>query len=128
MFREKRVRVSTNTPFEETLGYSRAIRVGNRVILSGCAPIWTEGFCDADVVAQARRCLEIIGAALGAADAELRHVVRTRIYLIDAADFEAVARVHAEFFGAVRPANTTVVVAGLLDPRWKLEIEAEAVT
>jgi enamine deaminase RidA (YjgF/YER057c/UK114 family) len=80
------------------------------------------------VVAQARRCLEIIGAALGAADAELRHVVRTRIYLIDAADFEAVARVHAEFFGAVRPANTTVVVAGLLDPRWKLEIEAEAVT
>ena len=109
------------------MGYSRAVVVGDRVILSGTAPQWPDGHVDPDVGAQARRCLEIVSAALSEAGATLADVVRTRIFLVDAADFDAVATVHGEAFADVRPANSTVVVAGLLDDRWRLEIEVEAV-
>jgi enamine deaminase RidA (YjgF/YER057c/UK114 family) len=122
-----RQRVSSGSPFEPTIGFSRAVRVGNRVLVSGTAPVWPDGSCAPDAETQARRCLEIITAALGEAGASATDVVRTRMFLTDPADADAVGRVHGELFGEVRPAATMVVVAALLDPRWKIEIEAEAV-
>jgi enamine deaminase RidA (YjgF/YER057c/UK114 family) len=121
-----RLRVSSGSKFEPTIGFSRAVRVGNRVLVSGTAPIWPDGSCDPDARTQARRCLEIIEAALQGAGSGLESVVRTRMYLIDPQDADAVGQAHAEAFGAVRPAASMVIVAGLLDPRWKVEIEAEA--
>ena len=123
----ERQNVSSGSPYEPVIGFSRAVRVGNRVVVSGTAPIWPDGSCDPDPGAQARRCLEIILDALREAGAGAEHVVRTRTYLTDAQDWEAVARVHGEIFGDVRPASTMVVVQGFLDPRWKVEFEAEAV-
>ena len=123
-----RRRISSGSPFEATIGFSRAVRVGNRVLVSGTAPIWPDGSCDSDPEVQAARCIEIIAAALADAGASLNHVVRTRMFLTDPSYADAVSRAHAAAFGAVRPAATMVVVAALLDPRWKVEIEAEAVT
>ena len=122
-----RQRVSSGSPFEVTVGYSRAVRTGNRVVVAGTAPRFSDGSVDSDPAAQARSCLEIIAEALGRLGASIRDVVRTRVYLVEASDFEAVGAVHGEYFSDVLPANTTVVVAALLDPRWKVEIEAEAV-
>ena len=119
--------VSSGSPYESTIGFSRALRVGDRVLVSGTAPISPDGSCAPDAGTQTRRCLEIILGALAEAGAGPQHVVRTRTYLIDAGDAEQVARAHGEVFGDVRPASTMVVVAGLLDPRWRVEIEAEAV-
>ena len=119
--------VSSGSPYEEPIGFSRALRVGDRVLVSGTAPVWPDGSCDPDPEIQADRCLEIIVAALAEAGARPDDVVRTRMYLTDAADWEAVGRAHGRVFGAVRPAATMVVVGTLLDPRWKVEIEAEAV-
>jgi enamine deaminase RidA (YjgF/YER057c/UK114 family) len=101
--------------------------VGGRVLVSGTAPIWRDGYCDSDPERQARRCLEIIVAALAEAGARPDQVVRTRMFLTNAGDSEAVARAHAAMFGAIRPVSTMVVVSGFLDPRWKVEIEAEAI-
>ena len=109
------------------MGISRALRVGDRVLVSGTAPIWPDGSCDPDPAAQARRCFEIIGQALSEAGADLEQVVRTRMFLTDAADGEAIAAAHADAFRGARPVSTMVVVEGFLDPRWKVEIEAEAV-
>jgi enamine deaminase RidA (YjgF/YER057c/UK114 family) len=108
------------------VGISRAVRVGDRVLVSGTAPIWPDGSCDPDVGVQTRRCFEIIVAALREAGAQPAHVVRTRTFLVDADDGETVARAHADVFGEAAPASTMVVVSGFLDPRWKVEIEAEA--
>jgi enamine deaminase RidA (YjgF/YER057c/UK114 family) len=112
---------------EAEVGYCRAVRVGDRVWVSGTAPVWPDGSVDPDVGAQARRCIEIIAAALAEAGATLADVVRSRIYLVDAQDFDAVAAVHGEAFGDVRPACTGIVVVALLDPRWKVELEVDAV-
>ncbi len=120
--------VSSGNPMEQSVGYSRAVRVGDRVCVSGTCAVWPDGSVDPDVGAQARRCLEIIGAALAEAGATFADVVRTRMYVVDAGDFPPVAAAHGEVFGSVRPASTGVVVAALLDPRWKVEIEVEAVT
>ncbi len=122
-----RLRISSGSPYEPTIGFSRALRVGNRVLVSGTAPIWPDGTVDPDPEIQARRCLDIIVSALREAGAAPEHVVRTRTYLRSADDAEAVARAHGFVFGAIRPASTMIVVAGFLDPRWKVEIEAEAV-
>ena len=122
----ERLRVSSGSPFEPVIGFSRAIRAGNRVLVSGTAPVWPDGSCDPDPAVQARRCLEIIRAALEEAGASVEDVVRTRAYLTDAGDADAVGRVHGEVFGRIRPASTMVVVTALLDPRWRVEIEAEA--
>jgi enamine deaminase RidA (YjgF/YER057c/UK114 family) len=122
----ERKRVSSGSPFEPTIGFSRAIRVGNRVLVSGTAPVWPDGSCDPDPGVQARRCLEIIEAALREAGAGLPDVIRTRMYLTDPADVDAVSRAHGEAFGDVLPASTMVVVTALVDPRWRIEIEAEA--
>lgn len=122
----ERPRVSSGSPFEATIGFSRAVRVGNCVIVSGTAPVWPDGSCPDDAGAQARRCFEIIAAALEELGAGLGDVVRTRMFLTSVADAEAVGAVHGQLLAQARPAATMVVVAGLLDPRWKVEIEAEA--
>jgi enamine deaminase RidA (YjgF/YER057c/UK114 family) len=124
---DQRQRVSSGSPFEESVGFSRAVRVRDRVIVSGTAPIWPDGSCDPDPERQALRCLEIIGEALREAGSGFEDVVRTRMFITDAGDSEPVGRAHATVFGEIRPAAAMVVVAGLLDPRWKVEIEAEAV-
>jgi enamine deaminase RidA (YjgF/YER057c/UK114 family) len=122
----ERRNISSGSPFEPTIGFSRAVRIGDRVLVSGTAPVWPDGSCPDDAEIQAARCLEIIRAALAEAGATPGDVVRTRIFLTDAADADAVARAHAAMFAEVRPAATMVVVQALLDPRWKVEIEAEA--
>ena len=119
--------ISSGSPWELIIGYSRAVRVAERVVVAGTAPQWPDGRVDPDPAAQARRCFELIDAAIVEAGGTMADVVRTRVYLIDAADFDAVSRVHGERFANVRPANTTVVVAALLHPEWKVEIEVEAI-
>jgi enamine deaminase RidA (YjgF/YER057c/UK114 family) len=123
----ERQRVSSGSPWEPRIGISRALRVGDRVLVSGTAPIWPDGSCDPHPEAQAKRCLEIILSALREAGAGPEHVVRTRMFLTSAEDGEAVARAHAATFDQARPVSTMVVVDDFLDPRWKVEIEAEAV-
>jgi len=123
----ERRRVSSGSPYEPVIGFARAVRVGDRVLVSGTAPIWPDGSCDPDPATQMRRCIEIITAALEEAGATLADVVRTRTFLVDSADAEAIQRAHGEAFGDIRPASTMVVVRALLDPRWKVEVEAEAV-
>ena len=123
----ERQRVSSGSSFESTIGFSRALRVGDRVLVAGTAPIWPDGSCDPDPGVQARRCFEIILDALRQAGGEARHVVRTRMYLTDAAYADAVGAAHGEVFADVRPVATMIVVVGMLDPRWKVEIEAEAI-
>jgi enamine deaminase RidA (YjgF/YER057c/UK114 family) len=126
MEQRPRQRVASGSPYEPVVGFSRALRVGDRVLVSGTAPIWPDGSCDPDPEAQAARCFEIILTALAEAGAGSEQVVRTRMYLVDPADWEAVGRAHGAVFGGTRPAATMVVVAALLDPRWRVEIEAEA--
>ena len=106
-----------------TVGYSRAVRDGRHVHVAGTAPIGTDS---TDPYEQAKRCLEIITGALAEVGARPEHVVRTRVYLVDAKDWEAVGRAHGELFADVRPASAMLVVSGLLDPAWRVEIEAEA--
>ena len=114
-------------PWERTIGYSRAVRIGDHIHVSGTAPVMPGGADPpADPYDQAQRCLEIIVQALAEAGATARDVVRTRIYVTDAAYIEPVGRAHGEVFGEIRPATTGVVVQ-LLDPRWLVEIEAYAV-
>lgn len=103
------------------------MRVGERVLVAGTAPIWPDGSCPAEPDVQARRCLQLIAGALAELGAGLSDVVRTRLFIVDAADAEAVGRAHHEALAAHPPVATMVVVAGLLDPRWRVEVEAEAV-
>jgi enamine deaminase RidA (YjgF/YER057c/UK114 family) len=121
-----RRRISSGSTWETRFGYCRALRVGDRVLVSGTAPIWPDGSCDPDPAAQAHRCFEIILNAIGEAGGGPEHVVRTRMFVTSAEVAEAVLAAHAEVFGEVRPVSTLVVIAGLLDPRWHVEIEAEA--
>ena len=123
----ERARIRGESPYEDEIGFSRALRVGERVLVSGTGPVFADGGCDPDPAAQARRCFELIEAALAEAGAALADVVRTRMLIVDAADAAAIGAVHRAVLGEVRPAATMVVVAGLLDRRWKVEIEIEAV-
>jgi enamine deaminase RidA (YjgF/YER057c/UK114 family) len=124
----ERRRISSGSPFEPIVGYSRAVRVGDRVVVSGTAPVMPDGADPPpDAYGQAKRCLEIVATALDEAGATLADVVRTRVYLVRTADFEEVGRAHGEAFRDIRPANTTLTVTALVDPRWLVEIEAEAV-
>lgn len=123
-----RQRHRSASPYEELVGFSRAVRIGDRIEVAGTAPIEPDGSpTPGDAAAQARRCFTVIGEALAALGGSLDDVVRTRMYLCDAGDADAVGAVHAEFVGGAAPAATMVVVAGLLDPTWRVEIEAEAV-
>ncbi len=122
-----RQQVRSGSPYEDKIGFSRAVRVGNRIIVSGTAPIQPDGSVDPDPYLQSKRCLEIIVKALEEAGASAVDVVRTRTYLTDASYGEAAGRAHQEVFGEARPASTMVVVVGFLDDRWKVEFEAEAI-
>ncbi|MGH9382598.1 MAG: RidA family protein [Thermoanaerobaculia bacterium] len=122
-------RVSSGSPYEPRIGFSRAARHGNVIAVSGTAPLAADGTTVApgDPAAQARRCFEIIRDALEQLGAGLGDVIRTRIFLTRVEDWQAVGPVHGEFFRDVRPAATMVQVSGLLDPDWLVEIEADAV-
>lgn len=122
-----RTSARSGSPFESAIGFSRAVRVGSVVAVSGTAPIWPDGSVDPDPAVQARRCWEIALAALTELGGAVADVVRTRQYVVSATDGDAIGAVHGEVFGDVRPASTMVVVAGLLDPRWKVEVELDAV-
>lgn len=122
-----RQNVSSGSLFEPRYGFSRAVRVGDRVLVAGTAPIWPADFVDPDPKTQAARCLEIMLSALGEAGGEPSDVVRTRMFITDAGHADAIGEAHGEFFGEIRPAATMVVVSGLLDPRWLVEMELEAV-
>jgi enamine deaminase RidA (YjgF/YER057c/UK114 family) len=119
--------IAGHSPYETVTGFSRAVAAGDRVLVAGTAPIPADGDPPDGAYEQARLCLEIIGGALERAGAGFRDVVRTRMYLTDAGDWEEVARAHGEVFAGIRPASTAVVVKALLDERWRVEIEAEAV-
>jgi enamine deaminase RidA (YjgF/YER057c/UK114 family) len=119
--------ISSASPYEPIVGFSRAVRVGPHVFVSGTAPTMPEGFDPPpDTYGQAHRVLEIILSALGEAGARAEDVVRTRIYLTPAADFHGAARAHGEVFKEIRPANAIIIVAGFVDPRWLIEMEAQA--
>jgi enamine deaminase RidA (YjgF/YER057c/UK114 family) len=123
-----RRRVASGSPYEPLIGFSRAVVAGHHVTVAGTAPVMPDGSePPEDPYRQARRCFEIIVQALAEVGARPEHVVRTRTYLVDAADREEVGRAHGELFADVRPASTMVVVKALLDPRWRVEIEADAV-
>jgi enamine deaminase RidA (YjgF/YER057c/UK114 family) len=121
--------ISSGSPYEPKVGISRAVRAGAFVTVSGTAPLGPDGrtVAPGDAAAQARRCLEIIAAALERAGASLASVVRTRTLLTRIEDWQAVAAVHGEYFGDIRPANTIMQVVRFVDPDWLVEFEADAV-
>ena len=115
------------SPYEAAFGFSRALRSGNRIIVSGTAPVEADGSStQGDAAAQAQRCFAIILGAIGELGGSAADVVRTRMFIIDPADADAVGAVHGEIFADIRPASTMVVVSALLRPEWRIEIEAEA--
>src|SRR4051812_10015192 len=119
--------VSSGSPYEPKVGFSRAVRSGPHVFVSGtCAVMPDGGEPPADAYGQAVRCFEIIAAALAEQGASPAHVVRTRMYLSSGADWQDVGRAHAEMFGDVRPASTMVLITGFVDPSFLVEIEADA--
>ena len=119
-----RQNISGGSPFEPIIGFSRAVRVGNVVHLAGTGPV---GADSEDAAGQTRRIFAIAQKALAEAGASFNDVVRTRMFLTHVEDWEAIGRVHGEFFGSIRPAATMVVVAALLNPAWRVEIEMDAV-
>lgn len=118
--------ISSGSPYEPTIGFSRAVRVGNQVFVSGTAPVWPDGTVDPDPLAQARRVWEIALAALAEAGGRPEDVVRTRQFITGADIVEAAGRAHGELFAEIRPAST-MVVARLLDERWVIEVELDAI-
>lgn len=121
--------ISSGSPYEPHIGISRAVRVGSIVAVSGTAPLGPDGrtVASGDAAGQARRCLEIVKEALERAGTSLDRVIRTRTLLTRIEDWQAVASVHGEFFGAIRPANTVMQVSRFIDPEWLVEFEADAV-
>ena len=122
-----RQRTSGFSPYEAAYGFSRAVRVGDRIIVAGTAPVEPDGSSTpGDAAAQAHRCFAIILAAIEELGGSAADVVRTRMYITDPADADAIGAVHGEIFRNVRPASTMVVISALLRPEWRIEIEAEA--
>ena len=120
-------RASGSSPYETAYGFSRAVRVGERILVAGTAPVEADGSSTpGDAAAQARRCFAIILTAIEEVGGSAADVVRTRMYLVDPADADMVGAVHGEIFRDIRPASTMVVVSALLRPEWRIEIEAEA--
>jgi enamine deaminase RidA (YjgF/YER057c/UK114 family) len=129
MSKESRQRVSSGSPYEPRIGISRGVRAGRIIAIAGTAPIGADGKTVAigDAATQARRCFEIVEAALEQLGASLADVIRTRILLTRIEDWEAVALVHGEFFKDIRPVNTVMQVVRFIDPDWLVEIETDAV-
>jgi enamine deaminase RidA (YjgF/YER057c/UK114 family) len=120
--------VASGSSYEPVIGFSRAVVAGHHVSIAATAPIMADGGePPADAYGQAKRCLEIITAALEEAGSSVQDVIRTRCYLVAAEDWEEVGRAHGEVFSEVRPASAMIVVTGFIDPRWRVEIEADAV-
>ena len=120
--------VPADSPWAPVVGYSRAVRVGNQIHVSGTAAVMPDGAPPPpDAYGQARRCLEIIVAALAELGARPEDVVRTRVYVTSVDDWEEIGRAHGEVFGEIRPASAMLVITGLLDPRFLVEIEADAI-
>lgn len=122
-----RIRVSSGSQYEKPIGFSRAVRIGNRISVAGTAPIADDGSpaFPGDLYNQTHRCLKIIKKAIEDAGGDLDQVIRTRVYLKDAETWEEAAKAHGEVFGEIRPACTFVEVSRFVDPRWLVEIEAE---
>ena len=120
--------VSSGSSLEPEIGFSRAVRVGPMISISGTAPIVEHGqtTCEGDLYDQTRRCLEIIGTAIREAGASIDNIVRTRVMLTDIASWRKAAQAHGEYFGEIRPACTFVEVSGFIDREWLVEIEADA--
>jgi enamine deaminase RidA (YjgF/YER057c/UK114 family) len=124
-----RQNISSGSPFEPIIGFSRAVRIGDTIAVGGTAPFGADGKTAdiGDPAAQTRRCIEIIRVAIEKAGGTLEDVIRTRVFLTRQADWEAVGRAHGEAFGAIRPASTMTVVKALLNDEWLVEIEADAI-
>ena len=122
-----RKNISSGSPYEEPIGFSRAVRIGNRVCVSGTAPISKDGSVESpgNVYLQTKRCLEIIKHAIEEAGASLADVIRTRVYLTNADTWKEAAKAHGEYFSQIKPACTFIEVSRLIDPQWLVEIEAE---
>ncbi|MCX6835635.1 MAG: RidA family protein [candidate division Zixibacteria bacterium] len=125
----KRTLISSGSPYEKPIGFSRAVRVGNIITVAGTGPMTSDGrtASPGDAYGQARRCLEIIKKAIEDAGGRLEHVVRTRILLTDVRHWEEAARAHGEFLGEIRPASTMVGGMVFVRPEWLVEIEADCV-
>ncbi|HZQ51328.1 MAG TPA: RidA family protein [Bryobacteraceae bacterium] len=121
--------VASGSPFESRIGFSRAVRVGQIVAVSGTAPIAPDGTvaCPGDVYGQTCRCLDIIARAVADSGLSLESIVRTRIMLTDISQWEAAARAHGEYFATIRPASTFIEVKGFINPEWLVEVEADCV-
>jgi enamine deaminase RidA (YjgF/YER057c/UK114 family) len=124
-----RMLVSSGSSFEPVIGFSRAVRVGPHIAVSGTAPIAAEGgtACPGDLYGQTKRCLDIIEQAIRQAGGRREHVVRTRMFLKDVGNWQEAARAHGEFFKDIRPAATMVQIVQAIDPSWLIEIEADAI-
>jgi enamine deaminase RidA (YjgF/YER057c/UK114 family) len=121
--------ISSRSPLEPEIGFSRAVRVGTHIAVAGTAPIASDGKGTAghDVYGQTRRCLEIIEQAIIAVGGSIKDVTRTRIMLTDVANWKDAARAHGEYFGDIRPVSTFVGVSGFIDANWLVEVEADAI-
>lgn len=124
-----RTNISSGSPFEKPIGFSRACRIGNHIAVSGTAPVGSDGAtaCPQDLYGQTRFCLDIVQAAIEKAGGKMENVIRTRIMLTDISKWDAAARAHGEFFSNICPACTFVEVKGFINPEWLVEIEADCV-
>ncbi len=120
----ERVHLAGTSPYEPIIGFSRAVRVGRHVYVSGTGPVDAD---NADPATQTEQCLTLIAAILKEAGSSIEHVVRTRLYLTRIEDWEEIARIHGKFFSIVRPAATMVIVSSLLNPDWRVEVEVDAI-
>jgi enamine deaminase RidA (YjgF/YER057c/UK114 family) len=118
-----RTNIPGTSPYEPIIGFSRAVRIGNHIHVSGTGPV---GADNASIADQTHQCLTLIATALANAGSSIDHVYRTRIYLTHVADWQEAGRTHGQFFSTIRPAASMLVVAALLNPAWRIEIEADA--
>jgi len=118
-----RTNIPGTSPYEPIIGFSRAVRIGNHIHVSGTGPV---GADDGDITQQTEQCLNLIATALKNAGSSMEHVYRTRMFLTHTEEWEAAGRAHGKFFAATRPAATMVVIKELLNPKWRIEIEADA--